>query len=175
MARRYLLVDGYNIIFAWKPLAKLAEDSMDSARYRLCDILCGYQGVTGQIIIVVFDAHLVEGGIGSAAEYHNITVVFTKEAETADHYIEYTAWDLSRHDQVTVATSDRIEQIIILSHGALRMSAGDLLADVERAKEQLNERYLKIPAAKKNPLSGLLDAETARKLDALRYGSGHSN
>jgi len=169
MARGYLLVDGYNIIFAWDELAKLAEDSIDIARARLCDILNEHQGITGLEIILVFDAHLVEGGLGSVLRYHNITVVYTKEAETADHYIEQVSAKLSRQDTVTVATSDRIEQIIIMSQGARRMSAADLLDDVKREKEQLHERYLSRQPARGNRLAGLLDAETAKLLDAMRY------
>lgn len=171
MTRGYLLVDGYNIIFAWEELTKLAVDSLATARQKLCDILCDYQGVTGQVVIAVFDAHLVEGGIGSVVEYHNITVVYTKEAETADHYIEQQAWELSRHDTVIVATSDMLEQVIILSRGARRMSAEDLQMDIKYAKKRLREKYLDIQPVKNNPLAGLLDAETARKLDAMRYGN----
>ena len=174
MTRGYLLVDGYNIIFAWEELTKLAVDSLASARQKLCDILCDYQGVTGLIIIAVFDAHLVEGGIGSVMEYHNITVVYTKEAETADHYIEQQAWELSKRDTVIVATSDMLEQVIILSRGARRMSAEDLQMDVKYAKKRLREKYLDTQPVKNNPLSGLLDEETAKKLDAMRYGDGKS-
>lgn len=170
MSRGYLLIDGYNIVFAWDELAKLAEDSIALARSRLCDILCDYQGIVGGTVIVVFDAHLVEGGTGNVEEYHNITVVYTKEAETADHYIEQAAGELSRKDTVTVATSDRLEQIIIMSRGARRMSAEDLLLDVKQAKDRLKEWYKDNQPVKNNPLSGLLDPETARKLDAMRFG-----
>jgi len=170
MARGYLLVDGYNIIFSWEELTQMAAESLSNARQRLCDILCDYQGIVGLIVIVVFDAHLVEGGLGNVEEYHNITVVYTKEAETADHYIEQQAWELSRRDTVTVATSDMLEQIIILSHGARRMSAEDLLMDVKYAKDRMREKYLSSRPVKNNPLAGLLDAETARRLDAMRYG-----
>lgn len=174
MSRGYLLVDGYNIIFANEELAKLAANSIDNARRRLCDILCDYQGATGRIIIVVFDAHLVEGNLGSLEEYHNITVVFTKEAETADHYIEQTTWKLARQDKVIVATSDNLEQVIILSHGAQRMSAWDLMADIKHVKTKQQEKYLRTQPVKNNPLVGLLDPETARKLDAMRYGDNNS-
>ena len=115
MKRGYLLVDGYNIIFAWEELSKIAAESAAAARQKLCDILCDYQGLSEQIIIVVFDAHLVQGGTGSVSEYHNITVVYTREAETADCYIEKTASVLTKRDMVTVATSDSLEQMIILS------------------------------------------------------------
>jgi len=170
-AKEYLLVDGYNVIFSWEELTKMAAESLSNARQRLCDILCVYQGIVGWVIIVVFDAHLVEGGLGAVEEYHNITVVYTKEAETADHYIEQQAWELSRRDTVTVATSDRLEQVIILSHGARRMSAEDLLIDVRYAKKQLQDKYLSSKPVKNNPLAGMVDAETARKLDAMRYGN----
>jgi len=169
-AKRYLLVDGYNIVFAWDKLAKLAAHSLEDARKKLCDILCDYQGTTTLNIIVVFDAHMVEGGHGSVEPYFNITVVFTKEAETADHYIEHTARKLSKRDSVTVATSDRLEQIIILSHGAQRISAIDLQDNIRAAKNRLKERYLDVKPVKNNPLVGLLDPETAKKLEALRFG-----
>ena len=176
MAKGYLLVDGYNIIFDWEELANIAKSSLAVARQKLCDILCDYQGLTEYIIIVVFDAHRVEGGLGSIEEYHNITVVYTKEAETADHYIEQATRELAKLDKsgrrrkVTVATSDMLEQIIIISHGARRVSAGDLLDDIETAKKQIKEKYLDIQPVKNNTLAGLLDAETAKKLDAMRYG-----
>ncbi|MCL2398903.1 MAG: NYN domain-containing protein [Defluviitaleaceae bacterium] len=175
MARGYLLVDGYNIIFAWDELAKLAAGSMDHARRRLCDILCDYQGATKHIIIVVFDAHLVEGNPGSLEKYHNISIVFTKEAETADHYIEQTTRKLARRDKVTVATSDNLEQVIIVSHGALRMSAWDLMTDVKHVKAKQQEKYLSTQPVKNNPLIGLLDPETARKLEAMRYSDDNSS
>ena len=169
MKHGYLLVDGYNIIFAWEELNKLAEESVSAARQKLCDIMCDYQGLSGMVVIVVFDAHLVEGGMGSVAEYHNITVVYTKEAETADHYIEQTTARLSKYDKVTVATSDALEQIIILSRGAQRMSARDLFENIQYARTHIKEKYLDNRPAKNNPLAGLLDEETARKLDAMRY------
>ena len=154
----------------------MAAESLPAARQKLCDVLCDYQGSTGIHVIVVFDAHLVEGGMGNVEEYHNITVVYTKEAETADHYIEQTTANLvkeskknSEKNTVTVATSDRLEQIIILSHGARRMSARDLMEDVECVKDKLWELYRGSKPVKNNTLAGLLDAETARKLDAMRY------
>jgi predicted RNA-binding protein with PIN domain len=169
----YLLVDGYNIVFAWEELAKLAKESLNNARLRLCDILCDYQGYTNLVIIVVFDAHLVDGNMGSISEYNNITVVFTKEAETADHYIEQTTRVLSRRYRVTVATSDVLEQVIIISQGARRMSAEGLLLDIEDVKKKQFEAYEKtrVQEVKNNPLSGLLDKETLAKLEAMRFGS----
>ena len=166
---KYLLVDGYNIIHSREDLAKIAADNLSIARQQLCDMLCDYQGNTGLSVIVVFDAHLVEGGLGAVEEYHNITVVYTKEAETADHYIEQTSKELSKRDKVTVATSDRLEQVIIISHGAVRMSATDLFEDMEYAKKLIDEKYMRTRSVKNNTLAGMLDEETARKLDALRY------
>lgn len=137
----YLLVDGYNIIFAWQELKELAAVNIDSARDRLIDILSNYQGYLGSTVIVVFDAYKVKGNPGSALIYHNIHVVYTKEAETADQYIEKTVHEIGRKYQVTVATSDALEQMIIWGEGAVRMSAQGLFEAVERAKENMRKEY----------------------------------
>lgn len=165
----YLLVDGYNIIFAHEELSSIATYSLASARQKLCDMLSEFKGMTLYRIIVVFDAHLVEGGLGSVESYHNIMVVFTKEAETADNYIERTSHKLARHDRVVVATSDYLEQIIIIGQGARRISAKDLWMEIESAKAALRERYINNQPIKRNPISSLLDAETSRKLDEMRF------
>ena len=170
MAARYLLVDGYNVIFANKELAALAKDSLETARKKLSDIMCEFKALSRYRVILVFDAHLVTGGIGSIADYHNIKVVFTKEAETADHYIESAAYKLGKKCQVTVATSDVLEQIIILGQGAARISAEDLWSEMAAAKEDLRTRYISNKPIKKNPIESLLDPETARKLEEMRYG-----
>lgn len=138
---KYLLVDGYNIVFAWEDLNKLAQDNLDAARYKLMDRLSNYQGYTGVRLICVFDAYKVKGSHGSVEKYHNIDVVYTKEAETADMYIEKVTLELGKKHQVTVATSDRLEQLIIAGHGAVRISAGRLREEVERIEEQLREEY----------------------------------
>lgn len=135
----YLLVDGYNIIHAWPELRELAESNFDSARVRLMDILCNYQGYRQMILILVFDAYKVKGGQGSVMQYNNIHVVYTKEAETADQYIEKTVHKIGRDNNVTVATSDGLEQIIIFGQGAIRMSAMNLLEDVEVVNRQIRE------------------------------------
>lgn len=137
----YLLVDGYNVIFAWEELAELAKVSIDGARGRLLDILCDYQGMRDGELIVVFDAYRVQGHKTEITDYHNIHVVFTKEAETADQYIEKFAHENSRKYRVTVATSDGLEQIIIRGEGCSLLSARDLLYEVERVKKQLREDY----------------------------------
>lgn len=133
----YLLVDGYNIIFAWDELKAIARDNLDAARKALCDLLCNYQGYQKCEVIAVFDAYKVKGGLGSVEKYHNIHVVYTKEAETADAYIEKATYEIGRKHRVKVATSDGPEQLIILGHGALRMSASNFREEVERVQGQI--------------------------------------
>lgn len=137
----YLLVDGYNIIFAWEELRGLSEVNIDSARDRLMDICCDYQGYLGATLILVFDAYKVKGNPGSAVKYHNIYVVYTKEAETADQYIEKTVHKIAKKAKVTVATSDGLEQMIIWGAGALRLSAQGFRDAVEEAKRRMREEY----------------------------------
>lgn len=129
----YLLVDGYNIIFAWDGLKHQAHESLDAARQQLMDILSNYQGYRKCEIILVFDAYKVRRNPGDMTKYHDIHVVFTKEAETADNYIEKVTYDLAKKYRVSVATSDYTEQLIILGHGAYRMSASMLLDEIKRA------------------------------------------
>jgi len=138
---QYLLVDGYNIIFAWEDLRSLAEVNIDSARDRLMDICSNYQGYIGGTLILVYDAYKVKGGIGSVQKYHNIYVVYTKEAETADMYIEKTVHKIGRKYQVSVATSDRLEQMIIWGSGAVRLSAANFREAVEAASRQFGGQY----------------------------------
>lgn len=137
----YFLVDGYNIIFSWEELNELAKDSLDGARMKLMEELCNYQGYTKQHVIVVFDAYKVKGNPGSVEKYHNIHVVFTKEAETADMYIEKVTHEIEKKHKVTVATSDGLEQVIIMQQGALRLSAKDLEKQIQWTKKQM-EMYL---------------------------------
>ncbi len=133
----YLLVDGYNIIFAWDELKEIAKKDLNSARDKLTDILCNYQGFTRCELILVFDAYKVKGNTGSVEKIHNINVVYTKEAETADMYIEKTAHTLAPNHRVRVATSDSLEQIIILGSGAVRVSANELLSEVKNAEKAI--------------------------------------
>ncbi|MEG2441900.1 MAG: TetM/TetW/TetO/TetS family tetracycline resistance ribosomal protection protein [Acetivibrio sp.] len=156
----YLLVDGYNIIFAWEDLKELAKENMDGARGKLMDILCNYQALKGCQLIVVFDAYRVEGHQTEILEYHNIHVVFTKEAETADQYIERFAYQNGKKYEVTVATSDGLEQIIIRSQGCHILSAGDFAEEVFRICEKLREDYLdKQPKGRSYLLDALSGAE----------------
>ena len=140
--KEYLLVDGYNIIFAWEDLNELAKINIEGARNKLMDILCNYQGYKKCTLILVFDAYKVEGGQGSVQKYHNIHVVYTKEAETADQYIEKTVHEIGKKYHVTVATSDALEQVIILGQGADRLSARNLREEIQRMKEEIREDYI---------------------------------
>lgn len=133
----YLLVDGYNIIFAWDELKEAARNDLGAARKLLMDILSNYQGFKKCSVILVFDAYKVPHNPGEVLRYHNIHVVFTREAETADAYIEKVTDEIGKEHRVVVATSDNAEQLIIMGHGALRLSAGDLYAEVERTQRQI--------------------------------------
>ena len=137
IAPEYLLVDGYNIIFAWDELNALSKESLDAARHKLMDILCNYQGFQTCVLILVFDAYRVPGSPGSIEQYHNIHVVYTKEAETADMFIERVTHEIGRNRRVRVATSDGMEQIIILGHGALRVSARMFHEEVQNVEKQI--------------------------------------
>lgn len=138
----YLLVDGYNIIFAWDDLNELAKYNIESARGKLMDILSNYQGYKKMTLILVFDAYKVKGNQGEVGMYHNIHVVYTKEAETADQYIEKTVHRIGHNGNVTVASSDGLEQIIIMGAGAHRLSARDLRTEIEHTNGQIRENYL---------------------------------
>lgn len=135
----YLLVDGYNIIFSWDELKKAAAESLDLARSMLVNRLCNYQGYKQCELILVFDAYKVKEQERVVENYHNISIVYTKEAETADTYIERTAHKLSREHKVRVATSDGMEQVIIMGSGAFRMSAQELHEDVMRVEKEIRE------------------------------------
>ena len=135
----YLLVDGYNIIFAWEDLNALAKESLAAARQKLMDILCNYQGFKKCVLILVFDAYRVPGSPGTMEQYHNIHVVYTREAETADMYIERVTHEIGRERRVRVATSDGMEQIIILGHGALRVSARQFREEVDEVEREIRQ------------------------------------
>ncbi len=139
---KYLLVDGYNIIFAWESLKDLAARNLDGARTKLMDIMCNYQGYTGYKIIIVFDAYKVKGSTREVQKYNNIHIVYTKEAETADRYIEKTVHQIGKKYDVTVATSDFAVQMIIWGEGAKRLSASDLEREVVRVEEMLRSQHI---------------------------------
>ena len=166
----YLLVDGYNILYAWEELRELMKITLDGARHRLMDMLCNYQGYRKYNLIVVFDAYKVSGGAGSAEDYHNIHVVYTKEAETADQYIEKFAHDMGKKHRVTVATSDGLEQVIIRSQGCLLMSASDLEEDMERVSRQIEEDRGNLVKPGKNYLFAGVEKDLAEYLEQVRLG-----
>lgn len=160
----YLLVDGYNIIYAWDDLKELAGVSIDGARGKLLDILCNYQGIRKCCLIVVFDAYRVQGHNTEILDYHNIHVVYTKEAETADEYIEKFTHQHRRKYNMTVATSDGLEQIIIRGQGCALLSAADLKWEVEHAGRQLAEDYQEQRDTSRTYLLDGLSEETAKKV-----------
>ncbi len=141
---QYLLVDGYNIIFAWDVTKKMAQESLESARKYLIDRLCNYKGLSKAEIIVVFDAYKVKNGVETSERVNNINVVYTKEAETADMYIEKITKKIAKTSMVRVASSDALEQMIILGHGALRMSAQMLLSEIENTEKMISEFTIKV-------------------------------
>ena len=168
--KEYLLVDGYNIIFAWEELNELAKASIDAARNKLMDILSNYQGFTGCTLILVFDAYKVKGSQGEVQKYHNIYVVYTKEAETADQYIEKTTHEIGRKYKVTVATSDALEQVIVMGQGAYRVSARDFYEEVERTEKQIREINETQHGGKRNYLLDYAKEEDAKHMEAVRLG-----
>ena len=166
----YLLVDGYNIIFAWEELRELSKTTIEGARHRLMDILCNYQGYKKCTLILVFDAYKVSGNTGEALDYNNIHVVYTKEAETADQYIEKLAHRIGRKYSVTVATSDGLEQLIIYGQGCRLMSAKDLREDIEWTEQLICEEKKRLGAPGKHYLFQGADKGLNDYLEEIRLG-----
>lgn len=167
--KEYLLVDGYNVIFAWEELKALADVNMDGARGKLLDLLCNYQGIRKCELIVVFDAYRVEGHATEVLDYHNIHVVYTKEAETADQYIEKFAHEHAKNYRVTVATSDGLEQIIIRGEGCQLLSSRDLKAEMERANLSIKAEFdLKQQNTKRYLLDELSDEERQKLFESMQ-------
>lgn len=173
--KEYLLVDGYNIIFAWEELHELAKINIDGARGRLMDILSNYQGIRKCTLILVFDAYKVEGFPGEIQQYHNIHVVYTKEAETADQYIEKVAHEIGRKYEVTVATSDGTEQVIIRGQGCHLLSAKELHTEIVLAQKELRENHMEKAESTKNYLFHYLDEETAKEMEEVRLGKENAS
>ena len=163
-------MDGYNVIFAWDELSEMAKTNIDGARGKLMDVLCNYQGFRKCNLILVFDAYRVEGHVEETVKYHNIYVVYTKEAETADQYIERTAHTIGRKYQVTVATSDGLEQIIIRGQGCRTMSARELKEETERISREIRAEYLDRFPNSGNYLFDYLPEELAEHLNDVRLG-----
>lgn len=168
MAKEFLLVDGYNIIFAWDELHQLAQENLESARLKLADILCNYQGFKKNEVILVFDGYKSKGSMGSVIHYNNIDIVYTKEAVTADQFIEMVAHQMARKYTIRVATSDATEQIIILGMGATRISAREFKIEVEEAEKSIREIYMAKRSKKQNYLFDHASPEVAKLLEQIR-------
>lgn len=166
----YLLVDGYNIIFSWEELNELAKENIHAARDKLMDILSNYQGYRKCTLILVFDAYKVEGHVEEIITYHNIYVVYTKEAETADQYIEKTVHRIGRQYQVTVATSDGLEQVIIMGQGAHRISAQGLKKEIEDTEKTAREEWHQRRQSSKTYLFDHMSEEMQEQMEKIRLG-----
>jgi predicted RNA-binding protein with PIN domain len=163
--KEYLLVDGYNIIFAWPELKEIAKDSMDSARTRLLDLLSKYQGMRKCRVIAVFDAYRVQRRNEDVFDYGDVRVVFTREAQTADGYIEKFAHDNRKKYDITVATSDNLQQIIILGAGCSVISAGELKKDIARLDERISRALKDGQLLHRNYIREFLTDEVKEKME----------
>jgi predicted RNA-binding protein with PIN domain len=163
----YLLVDGYNIIYAWPELKELADDNMDGARIKLLDSMSNYQGIRKCQMIVVFDAYRVQGHLEEVIDYDNIHVVYTREAQTADHYIEKFAHDNKNNYNIAVATSDGLQQIIVRGAGCSLLSARDLKAEIDGANKRLNQDYQKVGGKGSNYLIDALSPEEKQQIEKI--------
>ena len=163
-------MDGYNIIFSWDELRELAEENIHAACDKLKDILSNYQGYRKCTLILVFDAYKVEGHQEEVVPYHNIYVVYTREAETADQYIEKTVHRIGREHQVTVATSDGLEQVIILGQGAHRLSAQGLKQEIEDAEKAGKQEWRQRRQSSRNYLFDTADEKTQEYIEKVRLG-----
>ena len=166
----YLLVDGYNIIFSWEELNELAKENIHAACDKLMDVLSNYQGYRKCTLILVFDAYKVEGHVEEIITYHNIYVVYTKEAETADQYIEKTVHRIGRQYQVTVATSDGLEQVIIMGQGAHRISAQGLKKEIEDTEKTAREEWHQRRQSSKTYLFDHMSEEMQEQMEKIRLG-----
>lgn len=164
----YLLVDGYNVIHQWPELKEFADENMDLARLKLLDALASYQGIRMCKIIVVFDAYRVPGHLETVYDYHNIHVVFTKEAQTADQYIEKFAYDHQKKHNIKVATSDGLQQVIIRGAGSTLLSARELREEVKQAAETLLQHYSGKSILDKTPLEEVLSKEVTKQITKIK-------
>lgn len=166
--REYLLVDGYNIIFAWPELKKQADENLEAARYRLADMLCNYQGYKNIGVILIFDGYKSKGNEGSVFQYHNIDIVYTREAQTADNFIELVAQEMGRKVNIRVATSDGLEQVIILGKGAARMSARELKLELDKTEKLIQKDLEEHHNTHGNSIMDNLPEDMAQILEMLR-------
>ena len=163
----YLLVDGYNIIFAWAELKELADVNMDGAKMKLLDSLSNYQGIRQCQIIVVFDAYGVQGHREEGIDYHNIHMIYTKEAQTADQYIERFAHDNQKKYKIAVATSDGLQQLIVRGEGCSLLSARELRVEIEEANERIKREYQEMQGRNPNYLIDALSPDVKQKMEEL--------
>ena len=168
--KEYLLVDGYNVIHAWPDLKELAQMNFEAARNKLMDILCNYQGYKKIPVILVFDAYKVEGFQQEIQKYHNIHVVYTKEAETADQYIEKVVHEIGKRYHVTVVTSDGIEQIVTLGQGGTLISSREFLEEVNIVRRQIETDIADRKETAKNYLFQHMDEDMAKEMEEVRLG-----
>ena len=164
-------MDGYNVIFAWEELERLARQDVAAARGALEDILSNYQGFRRCVVILVFDAYKVKGNPGSVERRNGIYVVYTKEAETADAYIEKTTYEIAREHRVRVVTSDGAEQLIILGHGALRLPAASFRREVEEAEGEISAILARHNRGERSrPVKEALERAAAKERSGPRSG-----
>ena len=166
----FLLVDGYNVIFAWEDLKELAKVNIEAARNKLTDILCNYQGFRKCTVILVFDAYKVDGYALEIQKYHNIHIVYTKEAETADQYIEKVVHHIGRKYHVTVVTSDGVEQVVTLGQGGTLISSREFREEVELVRRQIREEYESRRDRGKNYLFDHMDEKMQEDMENIRLG-----
>ncbi|SHK50839.1 NYN domain-containing protein [Tepidibacter formicigenes] len=165
--REYLIVDGYNIINAWEDLKELGNENLELSRQKLIEILVEYASFKGIKVIIVFDAYLVKGARNNIQNYRNLEVVYTKENQTADSYIEKFISELRKNDIIKVATNDWAEQQIVLGKGASRISARELKFEIDFAKQKIRKKT-ENKKIQKNTLDSILDKETLSKLEKIR-------
>ena len=166
----YLLVDGYNVIFAWDELKELAKVNIESARNKLMDILSNYQGFKKCTVILVFDAYKVDGDTLEIQKYHNIHVVYTKQAETADQYIEKVVHHIGRKRHVTVVTSDGVEQVVTQGQGSALISSREFYEEVEITRRQIQEEIKERTGGTKNYLFDHMDEAFVKEMEDVRLG-----
>lgn len=169
MKREILVVDAYNIINAWPMLKEIVEEDLDASRQKLLEMLSNYQGYTKQRVLVVFDAHMVKQGKAIKTQHHNLEVIYTKEKETADHYIEKFTQQYGRNYRIRVATSDALQQYIVLGQGATRISARELLIEVNEVQKEIQNQIAKKDlVVKRNSLGDHLNEEQRKWFEKLR-------
>ena len=166
----YLLVDGYNIINAWKEDFDLSRESLEECREKLLSILSNYEGYKKIEIIIVFDAHMVKGSKKKVEEYDHITVVYTEENQTADNYIERFVYQFGNIHTIRVATSDYLEQTIVLKNGGARMTPRELRQQVESTNKSMTKEFADRPKNTRNTLALNIDSELLKKFEKMRRG-----